>query len=186
VRPKAGYGRLVGKRLIRAGRTAGRNGELEGEVEGEGLRIGIVVSRFNERVTENLLRGAVEALKKHGVVSRRMTIVRVPGAFEIPLVARGMIRTGRYHAIVALGAVIRGETPHFEYISAAVSLGLSRVALESGVPVGFGVLTTNTLRQAMDRASLKGFNQGTQAALTVLETANLLRSLGRPAADGGR
>jgi 6,7-dimethyl-8-ribityllumazine synthase len=185
VKPNPRHGRSAGARSGRNGRSAGRSGGLEGALAGRGLRIGVVVSRFNGRVTANLLQGAVEALKKHGTRSRDITVVRVPGAFEIPL-ARRMIRTRRFHGIVALGAVIRGETPHFEYISAAVSQGLGRLALETGIPVGFGVLTTHTLRQAMDRASLRGFNQGEQAALTVLEMVSLLRRLKRTAAGRSR
>jgi 6,7-dimethyl-8-ribityllumazine synthase len=182
VRPKAGEERRAGGGRPRAGGTAG----VEASARGRGLRIGIVVSRFNGRITENLLAGALRGLKEHGTGSRNITVVRVPGAFELPLAALRMIRSRRFHGIVALGAVIRGETPHFEYISSAVSDGLARVALDTGVPVGFGVLTTHTVRQATERAGLRGFNQGEQAALTVLEMADLIRRLGGSAARRGR
>ncbi len=149
----------------------------EGCLEGKRLKIGIVLSRFNEAVTGKLFTGALKALSENGVAAHDIEVAKVPGAFEIPLIAKRMAQTGRFHGILALGAVIRGETPHFEYISRSVSHGLNQVAFETNVPVGFGVLTTDTVRQAMDRASLRKYNRGAQAALTVLEMANLLRIL---------
>jgi 6,7-dimethyl-8-ribityllumazine synthase len=150
---------------------------IEGGREGRRLRIGIVVSRFNGEVTQQLLSGAVDALRENGVKDQDIEIARVPGAFEIPLVTQRMAKTGHFQGVIALGAVIRGETPHFEYICTSVSAGLSRVALETGIPIGFGVLTTDTIQQAMDRASTAKYNRGAQAALTVLEMVNLLPNL---------
>ena len=141
------------------------------------MRIGIVVSRFNSEVTEQLLSGALGALKNNGIKEQDVQVIRVPGAFEIPLMTRQMARTGRWHGIVALGAVIRGETPHFEYISASVSSGLNQVALETGTPVGFGVLTTETSQQALDRANPAKYDRGGQAALAVIEMVKLLSDL---------
>ena len=150
---------------------------LEGELQGKGLRFGVIVSRFNEEVTQSLLEGAVTALRDHGVEEQNIEIIGVPGAFEIPIVAKQMALSGQFQGVIALGAVIRGETPHFEYISASVSHGIGQVALETNIPIGFGVLTTDTLQQAEERASLDKLNQGAQTALTVLELANLMRSL---------
>ena len=150
---------------------------LEGSLEGKRLRIGIVVSKFNSEVTQLLLSGALDALREKGVEDRDIEVAKVPGAFEIPLVAKRMAQSGHFHGIIGLGAVIRGETPHFEYISASVSTGLSKVALETWMPVGFGVLTTDTVQQALDRANPKKYNRGAQAALTVLEMVNLLKEL---------
>lgn len=150
---------------------------LEGGLEGKRLRIGIVVSQFNSEVTQQLLTAAVDALKERGVEDGDIEIAQVPGAFEIPLVAKRMARTGHFHGIIGLGAVIRGETPHFEHISASVSTGLSKIALETGIPISFGVLTTDTVQQALDRANPDKYNRGAQAALTVLSMVNLLREL---------
>jgi 6,7-dimethyl-8-ribityllumazine synthase len=150
---------------------------VEGSHEGRRLRIGIVVSQFNTEVTQQLLSGALEALKGHGVEDADIEIAKVPGAFEIPIAAGRMAKSEQFHGIIALGAVIRGETPHFHYISTSVSTGLSRIALETGIPVGFGVLTTDTVQQALDRANPQKYNRGAQAALTVLEMVNLLKEL---------
>ena len=150
---------------------------IEGSREGRRLRIGIVVSRFNEEVTRQLLAGAVDVLRENGVKDQDIEIAKVPGAFEIPLVTQRMAKTGHFHGVIALGAVVRGETPHFEYISTSVTEGLSRVALETEIPIGFGVLTTDTIQQALDRANTMKYNRGAQAALTVLEMVNLLPDL---------
>jgi len=145
-----------------------------------GLRFGIIRSRFNEEVTKRLLEGALEALRKAGARDDAITVVQVPGAFEIPLVAARMARTRRYDALICLGAVIRGETPHFEYISAEVSRGIARVAYDSGVPVIFGVLTTNTEEEADARSGKNGPNKGYEAGVTAIEMANLMKRLGSP------
>jgi 6,7-dimethyl-8-ribityllumazine synthase len=136
-----------------------------------------VVTRFNDFVVEPLLRGALDALKRHGANEKQIEIVRVPGAFDMPIVVRKLALSRRYEALVALGAVIRGQTPHFDYVAGECASGLARIALESGVPIGFGVLTTDTMEQAVDRAGGKAGNKGADAALAALETANLLRRL---------
>ncbi len=137
------------------------------------LRFGIVVSRFNPEVTEKLLSGALAALKKKGI--RKIDLVKVPGAFEIPFMLRKLARTRRYSALIALGAVIRGETPHFHYISEAVSHGLMKVMIEEGIPIAFGILTTHNERQALARAGGRQGNKGKEAALTAIEMARLKR-----------
>jgi 6,7-dimethyl-8-ribityllumazine synthase len=150
---------------------------IEGELTARDLRFGIVVTRFNDFVVEPLLRGALDALKRHGANEKQIEIVRVPGAFDMPIVVRKLALSRRYEALVALGAVIRGQTPHFDYVAGECASGLARIALESGVPIGFGVLTTDTMEQAVDRAGGKAGNKGADAALAALETANLLRRL---------
>jgi 6,7-dimethyl-8-ribityllumazine synthase len=150
---------------------------IEGEMLARDLRFVCVAARFNEVVVEPLLRGALDALRRHGVADKQIEIVRVPGAYEIPLVARKLAASRRYDALIALGAVVRGETPHFDYVAGECASGLSRIALESGVPIAFGVLTTDTMEQAMDRAGGKAGNKGADAALTAIEMANLLRRL---------
>lgn len=150
---------------------------LEGQLDASGRRFGIVVSTYNEFVTSRLLAGAVEALTKAGASDQAIEIVRVPGAFEIPLVARRMARSGRFDAVICLGAVIRGQTPHFQYISAEASRGIARAAWESDVPVIFGVLTTETVEQALERAGAPESNRGAEAARTAIEMANLMRQL---------
>ena len=149
----------------------------EGDLIVRDLRFALVVSRFNDFVVEPLVRGAVDALKRHGAPEKQIEIVRVPGAFDIPVVARKLAQSRRYEALVALGAVIRGQTPHFDYVAGECASGLARIALESGVPIGFGVLTTDTVEQAVDRAGGKAGNKGADAALAALEMANLLRRL---------
>jgi len=149
----------------------------EGHLLGEGLRFGLVVGRFNEFITNRLLSGALDALKRHGVAEEAIEIAWVPGAFEIPLAARKMIEKQRFHAIICLGAVIRGATPHFDYVAAEVSKGIARISLETGVPVAFGVITADTIEQAIERAGTKAGNKGWSAAVTAIETANLLKSL---------
>jgi 6,7-dimethyl-8-ribityllumazine synthase len=150
---------------------------IEGELTARDLRFAIVTTRFNEFVVEPLLRGALDALKRHGANEKQIEIVRVPGAFDMPVVVRKLALSRRYEALIALGAVIRGQTPHFDYVAGECASGLARIALESGVPVGFGVLTTETMEQAVDRAGGKAGNKGADAALAALEMANLLRRL---------
>ena len=150
---------------------------FEGMLTGRGRRFGIVVSRFNQFIGARLLDGAVDGLLRHEVDRDAIDIAWVPGAFEIPLAARKMARTGNYDAVICLGAVIRGATPHFDYVSAEVSKGIASVGLETGVPVTFGVLTTDTIEQAIERAGAKSGNKGFKAAMTALEMANLLTEL---------
>jgi 6,7-dimethyl-8-ribityllumazine synthase len=150
---------------------------LEGNQDARRLRIGIVVSRFNEFVTERLLVGALEVLQKAGVREDFIEVAKVPGAFEIPLVARRLARAGRFDAVICLGAVIRGETPHFEYISREASRGVARAAWESDIPVIFGVLTTDNANQALDRAGAIERNKGAEAARTAIEMATLMKAL---------
>jgi 6,7-dimethyl-8-ribityllumazine synthase len=150
---------------------------IEGELLVRDLRLGIVAARFNEFIVESLLKGALDALRRHGATEKQVEIVRVPGAFDIPIVARKLALSRRYEALIALGAVVRGQTPHFDYVAGECASGLARIALESGVPIAFGVLTTDTMEQAVDRAGGKAGNKGADAALTALEMANLLRRL---------
>ena len=150
---------------------------IEGELLVRDLRFCVVITRFNDFVVEPLLRGALDALKRHGAADRQIEIVRVPGAFDLPVAARKLALSRRYEALIALGAVIRGQTPHFEYVAGECASGLARIALESGVPIAFGVLTTDTMEQAVDRAGGKAGNKGADAALAALEMANLLRRL---------
>jgi 6,7-dimethyl-8-ribityllumazine synthase len=150
---------------------------IEGELQVRDLRFGIVITRFNDFVVESLLKGALDALKRHGAADKQIEIVRVPGAFDLPVVARKLALSRRYEALIALGAVIRGQTPHFDYVAGECASGLARIALESGVPIAFGVLTTDTMEQAVDRAGGKAGNKGADAALAALEMANLLRRL---------
>src|ERR1700688_1086744 len=153
------------------------NKKIEGELSGAGLRFGVVVSRVNEFITSRLLDGALDALTRSGVRSDDVEIVRVPGAFEIPITAKKMAQMRRYDAIICLGALIRGETPHFDCLSAAVTQGVTQAALESGIPLSFGVLTTNSLEQAIERAGAKQGNKGWEAAIGAIEMANLFRRL---------
>ncbi len=149
----------------------------EGALAAKGLSFGIVVSRTNEFITARLLEGALDALRRHGAEEDRITVVKVPGSFEIPLVAKRLAATGQYSAIVCLGTVIRGATPHFEYIAAEVSKGVASASLETGVPMGFGVLTTDSIDQAIERAGTKGGNKGFDAACSAIELANLFREM---------
>jgi 6,7-dimethyl-8-ribityllumazine synthase len=151
--------------------------EMKGSSVASGLRVAIVVARFNEFVTESLLRGARECFERQQGDPAQLDVVRVPGAFELPLALRRLAASGRYQALVALAAVVRGATPHFEYVSSSATSGLAQVMLESGVPIGFGVLTTDTVEQAIDRAGAKSGNKGAEAMLTAIEMANLLKSL---------
>ena len=150
---------------------------FEGQLSATGLRFAIVVSRFNSFITERLLAGAMDALKRNGGDPELIDVVKVPGAWEVPVAAGEVARQHRYDAVICLSCVIRGDTPHFDYIAAEVSKGVAHVAVETGVPVAFGVLTTNTLEQAIDRAGAKGGNKGFDAAMSAIEMANLLRSL---------
>lgn len=160
--------------------------ELQGELTAAGLRFAVVVSRFNAFVTERLLQGALDALRRAGAGGEAIAVVRVPGAFEIPVAAKHLAQTGLYDAIVCLGAVIRGETPHFEYISAEASKGVAAAAFDSGVPMSFGILTVENLEQAVDRAGLKSGNKGFEAAMTAVEMANLIRKIKGAAAPSSR
>src|SRR5512138_1032786 len=148
---------------------------IEGKLDASGLKFGIIVGRFNSFISERLLEGALDALTRHGASDKGIDVARVPGAFEIPLAAKKMAALGKYDAIICLGAVIRGSTPHFDYVSAEVSKGIAHVSLDSGVPVAFGVLTTDTIEQAVERAGTKAGNKGFDAAMTAIETANLLK-----------
>lgn len=150
---------------------------FEGHLLGQGLRFGLVVGRFNEFITNKLLSGALDALKRHGVEEQDVEIAWVPGAFEIPMVARRMVSLQRYDAVICLGAVIRGATPHFDYVAAEVSKGVAKVGLDSGVPTIFGVVTADTIEQAIERAGTKAGNKGWDAAVTAIEMANLVRSI---------
>ncbi|TWJ18775.1 6,7-dimethyl-8-ribityllumazine synthase [Geobacter argillaceus] len=147
----------------------------DAKLDATGLRVGIVVSRFNGFIAERLLEGALDALIRHGAADGDIAVVRVPGAFEIPLVAQKLAVAGKYDAIICLGAVIRGSTPHFDYVAAEVSKGVAQVSLKTGVPVAFGVLTTDSIEQAVERAGTKAGNKGFDAAMTAIETANLLK-----------
>lgn len=151
---------------------------LEGKLTGEGLKIALVVARFNSFITERLLEGARDCLRRQGVEEDDMTLVRVPGAWEIPLVAKRLAQSRAHDAIICLGAVIRGSTPHFDYVAAEVSKGIAQVSLESGIPVLFGVLTTDTLEQAVERAGSKAGNKGYAAAEAAIEMVNLLKEMG--------
>ena len=149
----------------------------EGALAAKGFTFGIVVSRMNEFITARLLEGALDALRRHGAEEDRITVVKVPGSFEIPLVAKRLAASGQYSAIICLGTVIRGATPHFEYIAAEVSKGVASASLETGVPMGFGVLTTDSIDQAIERAGSKGGNKGFDAACSAIEMANLFREM---------
>jgi 6,7-dimethyl-8-ribityllumazine synthase len=151
----------------------------EGEHAAGDLRFAIVAARFNDHVVKNLLRGAIETLRAHGATEERIEVFRVPGAFELPVAALALARARRCDAVIALGAVIRGETPHFDYVAGECAAGLGRVALDTGVPVAFGVLTTESLEQAMERAGGRSGNKGADAALAAIEMANLLRRMER-------
>ena len=150
---------------------------VEGKLKADGLRFAIVVSRFNSFITERLLEGALDCLLRHGCNEKDITVFKVPGSFEIPLVAKRLAKREEFDAVIALGAVIRGETPHFDYVAAEVSKGVALAALETEKPVIFGVLTTDTVEQAIDRAGAKAGNKGWEAALTAIEMVNLLKEV---------
>lgn len=151
---------------------------LEGHLKGDGRRVAIVVSRFNSFVTERLLEGAMDCLVRHGSDAQAVSVARVPGSWEIPLAARRLAASGSFEGIICLGAVIRGATPHFDYVAAEVSKGIASISLETGVPIAFGVLTTETVEQAVERAGSKAGNKGWDAAATVLEMMDLMPQLG--------
>jgi 6,7-dimethyl-8-ribityllumazine synthase len=153
------------------------NNIYEGNLVGSGLKIGIVVGRFNEFITSKLLSGAQDALKRHGVSESDVDIAWVPGAFEIPLIAQKMANSKKYDAVITLGTVIRGSTPHFDYVCNEVAKGVSRINLDSGMPVIFGVLTTESIEQAIERAGTKAGNKGWDVATGAIEMANLIRSM---------
>jgi len=150
---------------------------FEGQLSAQGLRFAVIVSRFNSFITERLLAGALDALKRTGAADDAVDVVKVPGSWEVPLVAGELARQHRYDAVICLSAVIRGETPHFDYVAAEAAKGVAHAAVDTGVPVAFGVLTTNTLEQAIDRAGAKGGNKGFDAAMTAVEMASLMRTL---------
>jgi 6,7-dimethyl-8-ribityllumazine synthase len=150
---------------------------INGDLIARDLRIAIVASRFNDLVVDSLIRGAVDALLRHGASEKQVEIIRVPGAFDLPFVVRRVAASKRYDAVVALGAVIRGATSHFDYVAGQCAAGLARVSEETGVPVAFGVLTTETIEQAFERAGTKAGNKGADAALAALKLANLLKRL---------
>jgi len=155
---------------------------IEGQLSSAGLRFALVVSRFNSFVTERLLAGALDALARTGCAADDIEIIKVPGSWEVPLAAKTVAAQHRHDAIVCLSAVIRGDTPHFDYVAAEAAKGIAHASMETGVPMAFGVLTTNTLEQAIDRAGTKGGNKGFDAAMTAVEMANLMRRLREPAA----
>ncbi|MHB8158094.1 MAG: 6,7-dimethyl-8-ribityllumazine synthase [Desulfocucumaceae bacterium] len=150
---------------------------FEGNLLGQGLRFGLVVGRFNEFITNKLLSGALDALKRHGVEEQDVEVAWVPGAFEIPMVAGRMAALKRFDAVICLGAVIRGATPHFDFVAAEVSKGIAKVGLDSGVPTIFGVITADTIEQAIERAGTKAGNKGWDSASTAIEMANLIRGI---------
>jgi len=151
---------------------------FEGALLGQGLKLGVVVSRFNEFITQKLLDGTRDALLRHGVKEVDIDVAWVPGSFEIPLVASQMAATKQYQAIICLGAVIRGATPHFDYIAAEVTKGIAKIGLDTGVPVSYGIITADTLEQAIERAGTKSGNKGFDAAVNAIEMANLIKSIG--------
>ena len=148
---------------------------FEGELSGKGLRFGIIISRFNQFISDRLLEGAIDGLVRHGVKDNDIDIAKVPGAFEIPIMAKRMIETQKVNGVICLGTIIRGDTPHFEFIAAEVSKGVAAVAMEKDIPVIFGILTTDTIEQAIERAGTKGGNKGWDAALSALEMVNLFK-----------
>ena len=150
---------------------------LEGQLNATGLKIGIVVSRFNDFITKALLEGAIDAIKRHGGSELEIMVAWVPGAYEIPLAVKAMTNSGKFDGVVALGCVIRGATSHYDHIASAVTSGISSVSLESGIPVAFGVITVESIEQAIERAGSKAGNKGAEAAMTVVEMANLLKQI---------
>jgi len=150
---------------------------IQGELQAKGLRFGIVVSRFNDFITSRLLDGAVDALLRHGAQEKDIEVVKVPGAFEIPLIAKRMASKGACDAIICLGTVIRGATPHFDYVAAEVSKGIASASMDTGVPIAFGVITSDTIEQAVERAGTKAGNKGWDAAITAIEMAGVMKQL---------
>ncbi|CUS80477.1 6,7-dimethyl-8-ribityllumazine synthase [Candidatus Kryptonium thompsonii] len=150
---------------------------FKGNLIAQGLKFGIIVSRFNELVTSKLLDGAIDCLKRHGTNDEDIEIFYSPGSFEIPLIAKKLAQTGKYNAVICLGAIIRGETPHFDYIASEVSKGIAQVQLETGIPIAFGIITTDDVEQALNRSGMKNGNKGWDAALTAIEMANLINQI---------
>ena len=150
---------------------------IEGNLSGKGRKVAIVAARFNSLIVERLVEGAVDALVRHEVARGDITLVRVPGAFEVPVVVRTLAQGGKYHGVVAVGAVIRGSTPHFDYVAGNCASGLAAAMNDTGIPVGFGVLTVDTIEQAIERAGTKAGNKGAEAAVTAIEMISLLRGL---------
>ena len=151
--------------------------EIAGDFNPKKARFGIAVARFNSFIVESLVEGAIDTLQRHGVADKDIEIVRVPGAFELPVMVQAMANSGKYESVIALGAVIRGSTPHFDIVAGECAKGLSSVQLSTGVPVGFGVLTVDTIEQAIERAGTKAGNKGAEAAMTVLEMVNVMAKL---------
>ncbi|MGD0885910.1 MAG: 6,7-dimethyl-8-ribityllumazine synthase [Thermodesulfovibrionales bacterium] len=150
---------------------------IEGELQAKGLKFGIIVSRFNDFITSRLLDGAKDALLRHGADDKDITVAKVPGAFEIPMAAKKMASKGMYHAVICLGTVIRGATPHFEYVAAEVSKGIASASMETGIPIAFGIITADTIEQAIERAGTKNGNKGWDAAMTAIEMAQVMKKL---------
>ncbi|MFZ2196123.1 MAG: 6,7-dimethyl-8-ribityllumazine synthase [Thermodesulfovibrionales bacterium] len=150
---------------------------IQGELQAKGLKFAIIVSRFNDFITGKLLEGAVDGLLRHGAKEEDIEVIKVPGAFEIPLTARKVASKGSYNALICLGTVIRGATPHFDYVAAEVSKGVAAASMETGVPIAFGVLTTDTIEQAVERAGTKSGNKGFDAAMTAIEMAQVFKKL---------
>ncbi len=150
---------------------------IEGELQAKGVKFGIIVSRFNDFITSKLLDGALDALRRHGADEKDIEVVKVPGSFEIPVVAKKLAAKGTYSAVICLGTVIRGATPHFEYVSAEVSKGIASASMETGVPIAFGIITADTIEQAVERAGTKSGNKGWDAAITAIEMAQVMKKL---------
>lgn len=150
---------------------------IEGELQAKGLKFGIVISRFNEFITSKLLDGAKDALLRHGAKDEDIDVVKVPGSFEIPIVAKKMALKGAYHSVICLGTVIRGATPHFDYIAAEVSKGIAAASMDTGIPIAFGVITCDTIEQAVERAGSKSGNKGWDAAITAIEMAQVMKKI---------
>ncbi len=150
---------------------------IEGELQAKGLKFGIIVGRFNDFITSRLVDGAIDALIRHGAAKNDIEVIKVPGSFEIPLIAKKMAAKNAYDAIICLGTVIRGATPHFEYVAAEVSKGIASASLETGVPIAFGVITSDTIEQAIERAGTKAGNKGWDAAITAIEMAQVIKKL---------
>jgi 6,7-dimethyl-8-ribityllumazine synthase len=151
---------------------------IEGELQAKGFKFGIIVSRFNDFITSHLLEGATDALLRHGADENDIEVVKVPGAFEIPLIAKKLAIKGNYEAIICLGTVIRGATPHFDYVAAEVSKGIASASLETGIPMAFGIITADTIEQAVERAGTKAGNKGWDAAVTAIEMAQVIKKIG--------
>ena len=151
--------------------------EINGQLDAKGLKFAVVVGRFNSLITEKLLEGAVDCIVRHNGSEDNITVVRVPGSFEIPLTAKKLAKSGKYNAVICLGAVIRGSTPHFDYVANEVTKGIAQVSLETEVPIAYGILTTDTIEQAVERAGTKMGNKGFDAALTAIEMVNVLKGI---------